>query len=124
MREDDRADVLRPLPQEGEVGEDEVDPEVLVTGEGEAGVDHDDAALALDRGHVLADLAEAAKRGYARPGRAHRRSVLLVRSTSPAGFVEVTRGKLGACGRENACGFEPGPHERDLILARVDEREA
>jgi hypothetical protein len=92
MRENDRAYVLRPLTQERKVREDEVDAKVLVAGKGEAGVDHDDAALTLDRGHVLADLAEAAKRGYARPGRAHRGSVLLVWSASPVGLAEFTRG--------------------------------
>ena len=49
-------------------GQDEIDAEVLVAREREAGVDDHDAALALDHGHVLADLAEAAERRDSRPG--------------------------------------------------------
>ena len=60
--EDDRADVGLPLPQVGELGKQEVDAEVLVPREREAGVDDHEPVVALDDGHVLADLAESAER--------------------------------------------------------------
>ena len=59
--EDHGTDRAGPVPQVGEVGQDEVDAEVLVPREGEAGVDDDDLPLALVDGHVLADLAEPAQ---------------------------------------------------------------
>ena len=73
VREHDRADAA--VAQVADVGEDEVDAEVLVAREGEPGVhDHDVVAVLVD-GHVLADLAEAAQRNDAK---AHRRSVCAV----------------------------------------------
>ena len=48
--------------QVAEVGEDQVDAEVLVAGKREPRVDHDRLAADLEDGHVLADLAEAAER--------------------------------------------------------------
>ena len=62
VREDDGADVVPPVAQVLEVGEDEVDAEMLVPREGQAGVDDDEPVVALDDRHVLADLAQAAER--------------------------------------------------------------
>ena len=62
VREHDRAHHLLPLAEVGEVGQDEVDAEMLVAREREPGVDDDDRAVRLVDGHVLADLAEAAER--------------------------------------------------------------
>ena len=62
VREDDGAHHLLPLAQIREVGQHEVDAEMLVAREREAGVDDDDRAVRLVDGHVLADLAEAAER--------------------------------------------------------------
>ena len=45
-----------------EVGQDQVDAQVLVPGEREPRVDHDRLAQQLEHGHVLADLAEAPER--------------------------------------------------------------
>ena len=59
--EDDRLDVVGALAQVGEVGQHEVDPVHLGGREHQPGVDDDDAAVVLDHGHVLADLAEAAQ---------------------------------------------------------------
>ena len=66
VREDDCADLALTLAQVLEVGQDEVDAEVLVAREGEAGVDDDDPVVALDDRHVLPDLAQAAERNDAR----------------------------------------------------------
>jgi hypothetical protein len=59
--EDDRPDRACPLAQIREVGQDEVDAEVLVARERQPGVHDDDVVAALVDGHVLADLAQAAK---------------------------------------------------------------
>ncbi len=59
--EDDRLDVVCALAQVGEVGQHEVDPVHLGGREHQPRVDDDDAAVVLDHGHVLADLAEAAQ---------------------------------------------------------------
>ena len=61
MGQDHGPDRARAVAEVGEVGQDEVDAEVLVPREGQAGVHDDDLALALVDGHVLADLAEAAQ---------------------------------------------------------------
>jgi hypothetical protein len=71
VREHDGADALPPLDQVAEVGQQQVDSEMLVAREREPGVDDEDLAVALVRGHVLADLAEAAERDDAA---AHARS--------------------------------------------------
>ncbi len=71
VREHDRSHHLLPIPQVPEVGKDEIDTEMLVSREGEPGVDHDDRSVRLVDGHVLADLAEAPERDDA--ARAHER---------------------------------------------------
>ncbi len=62
VREDHRAHVA--VSQVAEVGQDQVDAEVLVAREGESGVDDDRLAGDLEHGHVLADLAEPAERDH------------------------------------------------------------
>ena len=71
VREHDRADPVAPLAEVAEVGQDEVDAEVLVAREREARVDDDDLVVRLEHGHVLADLAEAAERDDAAAVRRH-----------------------------------------------------
>ena len=61
--EHDRLDVVGALAQVGEVGQHEVDPEHLGGREHQPGVDEHDPAVVLDHGHVLADLAQAARAG-------------------------------------------------------------
>ena len=60
--EKDRAHALGVVAQVAHVGEDQVDPEVLVAREREARVDHHDLAAELEDRHVLSDLSEAAER--------------------------------------------------------------
>jgi HD-GYP domain-containing protein (c-di-GMP phosphodiesterase class II) len=60
--EQDRANRPLELGQVREVGQDQVDAEVLVTREREARVDDDRFTVGLVDGHVLADLAQAAQR--------------------------------------------------------------
>jgi hypothetical protein len=74
VREQHRA--YRPLAvdQVREVGQDQVDAEVLVAREREACIDHDGLAAGLEHGHVLADLAESAERDDSGAS-GHRRSL-------------------------------------------------
>ena len=70
VRDDDRLDVLDVLAQVREVRQHEVDPHHLGGREAQPAVDHDDLAVVLDDGHVLADLADAPEREDAQ-GAAH-----------------------------------------------------
>ena len=75
--EHDRLDVVGALAQVGEVGQHEVDAEHLGGREHQPGVDDDDPAVALDDGHVLADLAQPPERagcGSSRSSRARSRA--------------------------------------------------
>ncbi len=60
VREDDREE--RSVLEMREVGQHQVDAEVLVPWEGKPGVDQDPLPVELVQGHVLADLAEPAER--------------------------------------------------------------
>ena len=62
VREDDCAQATLALAQVREVGEDEVDAEVLVARERESCVDDHRVVSDLEDGHVLPDLAEPAER--------------------------------------------------------------
>jgi hypothetical protein len=62
MREHDGVDRPGAVGEIRDVGQEEVDTHVLVAREGEPGVDDETAASALDDGHVLPHLAEAAER--------------------------------------------------------------
>ena len=80
-----------------EVGEDQVDAEVLVAREREPGVDDDLSSADLEDGHVLADLAEAAERDHAQYVVAHRGSVVAAAASSTR-----RRAGRGARGRLHA----------------------
>ena len=75
--EHDRVDAL-PL-EVGDVGQDEVDAQMLVAREGETRVHDDDVAAVLVDGHVLADFAETAERDDAQ---AHARECMRARGPS------------------------------------------
>ena len=60
--DEDAAEAALPLPDVGEVGDDDVDPEHLLLGEHEAGVDEDEVVVDLQDERVAADLAQAAER--------------------------------------------------------------
>ena len=65
--EHQRLDGVEAVPDRLEVGEDQVDPGVVVLGEEHAAVDDEQAAVVLEDGHVAADLAEAAERDDPQP---------------------------------------------------------
>jgi hypothetical protein len=98
--EDDSADVAFVVLEVGEVRQDEVDAQMLVPRERQAGIDHDDAVVALDDHHVLPDLAQPPERDQ--PRRACHG--LDLRCLEDAGSLEH-RAKLGL-----------------LSVRRVDER--
>ena len=62
VRQHDRVHGAPAVDEIRDVGQDEVDAEMLVARKRKAGVDHEAAAIALDHGHVLSHLAEAAER--------------------------------------------------------------
>jgi hypothetical protein len=66
VREDDGPDPVAALGQVADVGQDQVDAEVLVARKREPRVDDDDLAVELEHGHVLADLADPAERDDAK----------------------------------------------------------
>jgi hypothetical protein len=59
--EDERVDVVQPVPDRGEVREDQVDARLMVLREQDAAVDEQQPPLVLEDGHVPADLAETAE---------------------------------------------------------------
>ena len=63
-----RAQLVGPLANVGEVVDDDVDAEHLVVGEHQAAIDDDEIVVGLDHRHVAADLAAAAQRDDANVG--------------------------------------------------------
>ena len=61
----DGDDVVQPVPDRGEVGEDDVDPGLVLLGEQHADVDDQQLAGVLEHGHVATDLAETTQRDHA-----------------------------------------------------------
>ncbi len=85
MRENDRAHLVLALLQVRDVGQHEVDAEVLILRKGEPCVDDEDALFVLEDGHVLADLTEPAERDHAERCLCHPLSV--APAPSPARFT-------------------------------------
>lgn len=65
VRQHDGAHLTWAVTKIGQVGQHEVDTEVLVARERETCVDDEHPLLVLEHGHVLADLAEPAERNDA-----------------------------------------------------------
>ena len=113
VREHDGVDRAPAVGEIRDVGQHEVDAEMLVAREREPGVDDEAAAVALDHRHVLSHLAEAAERDDA-DGISHGAPVYGARGWG--GCVELGRD-------EQAEAVEAGAHLRDLVLGRLDERQ-
>ncbi len=62
--DDDGSQLLLPLADVGDVGDHQVNPQHLLLGEHEAGVDDDHVLGELQHHHVLADLSQATQRDY------------------------------------------------------------
>ena len=58
----DRVDLVQPVPDPGEVGQDHVDAGLVLLGEQHAAVDDEQSPGVLEHGHVATDLAEPAER--------------------------------------------------------------
>ncbi len=70
--EHDRLDGVQPVPDGGEVGENEVDAGLVTLGEEHSAVDDEQPAVELEHGHVAPDLAETPERDDAQPVRRKR----------------------------------------------------
>ena len=113
--EDDGVDVVEPVLDRPEVGQDQVDAGLLGLGEQHAAVDDQQPAVELEDGHVAADLAEPAQRHdpqAAAPAAAGGGLELEVR----LGDSELRRSQ------RDAAGGEVGAQLRDLLGGRVDQR--
>jgi hypothetical protein len=62
MGEDQPYDVIEAVPDVVEVGEDQVDPRLVVLWEEHAAVDDQELAVELEDGHVATDLTKTAER--------------------------------------------------------------
>ena len=60
--QDDGDDVVEPVLDVGEIGQDQVDAGLGLLGEEDAAVDDEQLAVDFEDGHVAADLPEAAER--------------------------------------------------------------
>ena len=94
----DRLEVVDALAQVGEVGQDEVDPELARGREAQADVDDHDPAVELDDHHVLADLAEPPEgqdlqRAHARAGSSSPWASRAVRTVSSSASSHGTMGR-------------------------------
>ena len=72
-------DLVEPVPDPGEVGQDHVDARLVLLGEEHAAVDDQQLAGVLEDGHVAADLAEAAQGDDAQAALGQRRRASAVR---------------------------------------------
>jgi hypothetical protein len=63
--EDDRVDLVKPLPDPAEVGQDHVHARLVLLREQHPAVHYQESAAVLEHSHVAADLAEAAESDYA-----------------------------------------------------------
>ena len=59
--DEDRADLVALLAQIGDVGQDEIDAELLFVRESDAAVDDDHVVLGFEDEHILADLGDTAE---------------------------------------------------------------
>ena len=87
--EHQRLDLVEPVPDRVEVGQDQVDAGVVVLGEQHAAVDDQQPAVVLEDGHVAADVAEAAERDdpQALVGQRSGRGQVGVRAAHGSSFV-------------------------------------
>ena len=123
VREDDRLDVVEPVLDVLEVGQDQVDAGLVVLGEQDAAVDDEQTAGVLEDGHVAADLSEPTQCDDAQGagGQCRRQGELGVRVThvAPGGIRCDRRRRL-----EQPGGPQAVADQRELVVGRGDEREA
>ncbi|WP_406643347.1 hypothetical protein [Amycolatopsis sp. WGS_07] len=62
MGEHEAVDVVEPVLDRAEIGQDQVDARLVVLGEEDAAVDDQEPAVVFEDGHVAPDLADAAER--------------------------------------------------------------
>ncbi len=64
MGQEDAAEVTQPLQDVADIGNEQIDPALLLVGELATAIEHHDVVAALDGRHVLADLTDATERDY------------------------------------------------------------
>ena len=122
--DDDRLDVLDVLAQVREVRQHEVDAHHLGGREAQPAVDHDDLAVVLDDGHVLADLADAPQREDAQSA-AH---AVAARWSSPwrssiARTSAVSPSSASTIGSRHGPAVQPHQVQRRLGAGRAGRQE-
>ena len=98
-----------------DVGQHEVDAEMLVPWEREPGLDHDQVLAVLEHSHVLADLAEAAEGNDAKRSGHRPQSTERVPARGPRGLRHD---------REQPEPLEAAADRGGLVLVRLDQRQA
>ena len=124
VREHDGADLA--VAQVAEVRQDQVDAEVLVAREREAGVDDDQLVADLEDGHVLPDLAEAAERDHPQHW-SFICSEAYGRSVAPGGLwkrLSTGCGRRGYAATSSPRRARQSRTRGELVVGRRDEREA
>ena len=89
--EDQRLDLLAPRLDEGQVGDDQVDAELVGVGEHDAGVDEDGRVLPRHGHHVHAELAEASEGDDLERRRRHVRYSGLIHSEPSESDLSIVR---------------------------------
>ena len=105
--EHQRLDVVEPVPDRVEVGEDQVDAGLVVLGEQHAAVDDQQPAVVLEDGHVATDLAETAERDDPQAP---------LRQLGRCGELGVRVTQVGFLVVEEAGGDEPGAQRGHLVV--------
>ena len=123
--EHQRLDVVEPILDVAQVGQDQVDAGFVVSGEEHAAVDDQQPAQVLENGHVAADFADAPEgrhpqsagrqRAGGREFRIHDRSTAAARMSSAS--ASICSGVAGICGSRGSPTSRPC--SRRPALARV-----
>jgi hypothetical protein len=108
VRQHDRDDVVQAVPDGREVGEDDVDPGLVLLGEEDADVDDQQLSGVLEHGHVATDLAEATQGDHAQAavGQRRGRAQFRVRATHALNVTARCRrsGDMGSPDRKSRTG--------------------
>jgi hypothetical protein len=103
VRDQNRAEIPPLLPNVANVRDDQIDPALPLLGELATGVEQDEIIAILDRGHILADLADPAERDDAQPPERSAGRGWLLRRFGPlpsrCGSFSRLVGRRGSSGR-------------------------
>ena len=117
--EHDRLDVVQPVQDGREVGQDQVDAGLVDVREQHSTVDDEQLAAVLEDGHVAADRAEPAERGDPQAALGQRRW----RGSSSGGVSGIGHG-AGSSGRSRPASAQSLRSWATSAVGRVDQRRA